>query len=129
MTCHDDNGWSVVPETPAIEVRHRICRLIAGAAAEVVLDRGNLRSGTSLDERVVAQLLSIGLHEREGRDGHPRETWTECWDWAIAAIKHNEQIGLQLMAKLDAVERLRGKRLAAILRRVRPIPEEVIRPP
>ena len=51
--------------------------------------------------------------------GHPRETWAECWDWVLTAIQHNEDVGRQLAAKLDAVEMVKGKPLDAILRRVR----------
>jgi hypothetical protein len=102
-------------------MRHRVYRLIAGAVGEYVLDPDNVRSGSSLDERVVGQLISMGVHEGEGRSGHPRETWNECWDWVRDAIKHNEDIGRQLMAKLDAMQCVKGKPLDAIMRRVRPI--------
>jgi hypothetical protein len=119
VCCHGDTGWSIEEDTPVREIRHRVYRMVAGFAGECVLDPGNVRSGSSLDERVVGQLISTGVHEREGRSGHPRETWNECWGWVLAAIKHNADIGRQLMAKLDAVKLVKGKPLDAILRRVR----------
>jgi hypothetical protein len=96
-----------------------IYRLAAGFGGEFVLDPGNVRSGSSLDERVVAQMITANLHWRERHDGHPRETWAECWDWVLTAIQHNEDVGRQLAAKLDAVEMVKRKPLDAILRRVR----------
>jgi hypothetical protein len=119
-SCHGNTSWSISEDTPAIEMRHRVYRLVAGFAGEFVLDPGNVRSGSSLDERVVGQLLTTDLHWRERHDGHPKETWTECWDWVLAAIKQNEDVGRQLVAKLDARKSVSGKPLDAILRRVRP---------
>ena len=124
--CHEDTGWHIGECTPIRDVRHRVYRLIAGAAGEAVLDPGNVRSGSSLDERVVAQLIAQALHEREGRSGHPSKTWAECWDWVLATIKHNEETGRLLMAKLDAAKRLKGGPLNAILQRVRPISERAL---
>ena len=54
---------------------------------------------------------------REGR------SWVECWEWVFAAIERNADMEHELAAKLDAVNEIKGKRLAAILRRVTPIPE------
>jgi hypothetical protein len=122
--CHGDTGWGITEHTPTQEVRHRIYRMIAGIAGEIVLDSDNVRSGSSLDERVVARLITLNLHAREGRGGHPSETWRECWYWALTTIKRNEEVGRQLMVKLDAAKRLKGKPLEAILRRVRQIPDE-----
>jgi hypothetical protein len=119
MRSHDNAPWRIDADTPAIEVRHRLYRIVAGFVGEYVLDPGNVRSGSSLDERVVAQLLAADLHWREERSGHPKETWRECWDWVRAAIERNEDIGRQLAAKLDAVKCVKGKPLDAILRRVR----------
>jgi hypothetical protein len=117
--CHDAKPWTITRDTPAIELRHRIYRLIAGAVAEFVLDPDNVRSGSSLDERVVGQMICADLHQRERRGGHPSETWGECWDWVRAAIELNADIGRQLGEKLDALQRMKGKPLDAILRRVR----------
>jgi hypothetical protein len=118
--CYGDTGWRIEPDTPAIDVRHRIYRMIAGFIAEQELDPTGVRAGSSLDERVVAQLLTMGLHEHEGRAGHPKQTWDECCNWVAAAIQRNEGIARQLMAKLAVRDAIKGKLLDAIMRRVVP---------
>lgn len=116
---HGDTGWTISEDTPVVEIRRRVCRLIAGAAGEFVLDPDNVRSGSSLDERAVAQLICVNLHWRERDDGHPIETWERCWDWVCSSIGNNAAVSRELIAKLVATHRVKGKPLDAILRGVR----------
>ena len=117
-------GWRVDPDTSAEELRGRIARLEAGAVAEAVLDPRGFRAGSSLDERVVSQVIAIELHERLGRTGHPQETWHEVSDWTAAVIRHNETPACALMGKLERLGSVQGAPLAAILRQVRPLDGE-----
>ena len=98
-------GWRADRDTPVVEIRARICRLEAGAVGEWVLDRGGYRNGSSLDERIVAQLIAAQLHERLGRSGHSKQTWRECWAWTAAVIEDNAEPARELMAKLDLMGR------------------------
>jgi hypothetical protein len=117
-------GWRVDEHTPIDEVRARICKLEAGACGEFVLDRDGYRSGSSLDERAVSQLIAAGLHARLGREGHPEETWLECVMWTAATIERCAAPARELMAKLDLMGSIQGKPLARILEQVRPLDEE-----
>jgi hypothetical protein len=120
VQCHGDTGWRIEEDTPPRVIRERVYRIIAGFIAEMVLDPDNVRPGSSLDERVVGQILTLGVHEREGHTGHPSETWNGCCNWVAVTIRRNEEIARQLMAKLAVRNAIKGKPLDAVLRRVRP---------
>lgn len=119
-------AWRIERDTPADEIRRRICYIVAGLTAECVLDADGVRDSSSLDELVTAQAISAMLHDREGYDGHPKQTFCECWSWTATVIKWNEAIARQLMHKLDATHKVRGKPLTVILRQVQKPPPELM---
>ena len=112
--------WHFSDTTPVKVILNRIFFILAGIAGEMVLDPAECRSGSSLNEVVVAQMICAGLVQDHGAEfSDPKEVWKTCWAKTCGIIKRNEAAALSLMRKLDRAERLHGKPLAASLRRVR----------
>jgi hypothetical protein len=72
-----------------------------------------------LDEIVTTQAICDGLVQ-DGRTEFTdrKELWSACWIQTCKIIKRHEAAARDLMRKLDRAEQLRGKPLAASLRRV-----------
>ncbi|HEY7413904.1 MAG TPA: hypothetical protein VH593_01830 [Ktedonobacteraceae bacterium] len=118
--------WVIQPDSPLEDVFGRICIIIAGVAAELILDPAGSRKGSSLDEVVVGQYLAGQLHNRENYHSHESQTWNACWSWTCAVIKYNEDVARKLIAKLDLIGSVQGKPLADIMSRVRKPPRDWI---
>ena len=119
--------WHFSDTTPVEVILNRICFILGGIVGEVVLDPTECRSGSSLNEVVVGQMICAGLvQNRPDKFSDPEEVWRACLAKTAGIIKRNEAAALGLMRKLDRAEQLRGKPLAASLRRItlRPISNE-----
>jgi hypothetical protein len=117
------SSWSFGDATPTTTVLARAKYLVAGVAAEQIFDPENFRHGSSIDEIVICQAICDGVFQTRRSEfpdiAHPRELWSWCWrETCSTLIKHQDAVRA-LMAKLDRTECLRGKPLAATLRRVR----------
>ena len=60
-TNNSDGPWSITEETPVADVLSRVCFIIAGVLGEMLYARDAFRSGSSLDETVMAQMVIGGL--------------------------------------------------------------------
>ncbi len=80
------------------------------------------RSGSSLDEIVLTQMICDGVWQDRSAAfvgvSHPKEIWDACWQQTGGILKHNVDAVRGLMRKLARKGRVRGKPLAASLRRV-----------
>jgi hypothetical protein len=118
----ESSTWSVDANTPTATALGRARYLIAGIAGEAVLDPDNCRSGSSLDEIVLSQALLGGIWTKRRADfadvEHPSDLWQACWQQTCCIVKLNENVGRDLIRKLERRGRLYGKPLAASLRRV-----------
>lgn len=126
-TNNSDGPWSITEETPVADVLSRVCFIIAGVLGEMLYARDAFRSGSSLDETVMAQMVIGGLFEHRPDEfpgvSHPREIWEEIWAQTALILRLNEGPARDLIAKLDRDELVKGKPLRAVLRRVRNIGE------
>ena len=119
---NESSSWHVDAETPTAAALARARYLIGGIAGEAVLDPDNRRSGSSLDEIVLVQMLLEGIWQQRRAEfadiADPADLWQVVWYQTCCIIKFNEKVGHDLMRKLERTGRLRGKPLAASLRRV-----------
>jgi hypothetical protein len=122
-TTDGQSGWTITPDTPSDAMQRQIWRLLAGVVGEGVLDPAHYLAGSSLDEVAISQVVAAALHEQLGLPGDPEETWRASWGWTVAIIRHNEAVARELAEKLHLMTSLQGRPLAAILARVRPLPE------
>jgi hypothetical protein len=118
----ETSSWSINDATPTETALARARYLIGGIAGEAVLDPDNFRKGSSLDEIVLSQVLIAGIwqerHEEFPGVEYPNEIWQQCWRQTCCIVKLNEDVGRDLIRKLERSGRLYGKPLAASLRRV-----------
>ena len=119
---NESSSWQVDADTPTAAALARARYLIGGIAGEAVLDPDNMRSGSSLDEIVLAQMLLGGIWQKRREEfpgiDHPSDLWTVVWQHTACIVKHNEKVGHDLIRKLERTGRLYGKPLQACLRRV-----------
>lgn len=120
----DNNGiWIIDPATSTPTVLARVRYLIAGEVGEALLDRECYRSGSSLDEIVISQMICASLLQERGSEfaayDHPSKLWNLCRAQAGYIIHSNEDIARQIMRKLAYKDRLRGKQLTAIVDQVK----------
>src|SRR5262245_22222937 len=75
---------------PTATVLTQIAVTIAGVVAEAVFDPDEYRDGSSIDEVLVAQVLTDQLAARLGLVAP--ELWDLCWRRTAAVLKHNERV-------------------------------------
>lgn len=119
---NETSSWLIENDTPTTTVLAPARYLIGGIAGEAVLDPDHRCSGSSLDEVALSQMLCAGLwqeHRAEFVDvDDPAKLWRAQWYRTCRIIKRNEDIGRDLIRKLERKGNLYGKPLAASLRRV-----------
>jgi hypothetical protein len=120
---NENAPWRIDATTPTARALARVRYMVAGKAGEAILDPNGCRSASSLDEIVLPQLICARVLQERSSEfvgvDHPREIWNGCWRQTCVILKHNEDIARDLMRKLARTGCLRGKPLAASLRRVR----------
>jgi hypothetical protein len=120
---NENAPWRIDATTPTAGVLARVRYMVAGIAGEAILDPEGYRRGSSLDEIVLSQLICVRVLQERSSEfvgvDHPHEIWSGCWRQTCVILKRNEDIARDLMRKLARTGCLRGKPLAASLRRVR----------
>jgi hypothetical protein len=115
--------WSTGPDTPIPEALSRICYIVAGEAAEGLLDPDNYRrNASSLDEIVLAQRLCLDFAEAVQLSGE--DLFNYCYGRTRAIIKHNAALAQKLIERLDKTEILHRRKPRSLLNQVQKLPKD-----
>jgi hypothetical protein len=119
---NESSSWHIDIDTPIETALARARYLVAGIAGEAVLDPVHRRSGSSVDEVILVQMLLAGIwQQRRAEFGGVDDLGDLCravWLQVCCIIKHNENVAHGLMRKLERTGRVYGKPLIASLRQV-----------
>ncbi len=103
----DEPGpWGFEATTPIATMLARVRYMLAGLAAEYLFEPDGARSGSSLDEIVLTQMICDGVWQDRSAAfvgvSHPKEIWDACWQQTGGILKHNVECGARPDAQAGA---------------------------